>query len=78
VDFALFGADDCPAPFGLGLAHRRVRLWHGISHAVAVRHLEKAVAGYDRAEPDWLEQYVVAWIAAHGAAGFELARRITK
>src|ERR1035437_5491695 len=41
MNLALFGADHSPTAFGFDLAHGRVGLWHGVAHAVAVRHVKK-------------------------------------
>ncbi len=63
MDLDLLGAHDRPPAFGLDAAHHRVGGRVAVAHAVAVRHLEEAVACGHRPEPDRLEQDVVAGIA---------------
>ena len=63
VDLDLLGAHDRPAALGLDAAHHRVGGRVAVAHAVAVRHLEEAVARGHRPEPDGLEQDVVAGVA---------------
>ncbi len=74
MDLAFLGADDRPAAFGFRRAHRRVRLRHGVTHAVAVRDLEEAVLRRYRADADRLEQDVVARIALHETLKTSLRR----
>ena len=75
VDLDLLGADDGPASLGLDAAHDRVRGRVAVAHAVAVRHLEEAVARGHRPELDGLEQDVVARVAAHCAKRLLAMRR---
>ena len=63
VDFAFFGGHHGPAALGLHLAHGGVRQRHGVTHAIAVRHLEKTVLRGHRADADRFEQRVVAGVA---------------
>ena len=65
MDLSLFGRDDRPAAFSLDSAQPCERLGLGPADARAVRHLVEAVAGGHRADPDRLEQDVVALLAAH-------------
>ncbi len=65
VDLHLLGADDGPAAFRLDPSHDRVRRRVAMAHAVAVRHLEEAVARCHRTESDRLEENVVTRVA-HG------------
>ena len=65
VDIAFLGCDHSPATLGFHPAHGRHTVGHGMSHAIAVRHLEKTVMRGYRANCDWLEQDVITWIAAH-------------
>ena len=65
MDFDLLGADDGPTALGLDAAHDRVGGRVAVAHAVAMRHLEEAVARGDRAELHRLEQDVVARVAGH-------------
>ncbi len=67
VDLDLLCADDGPASLGLDAAHHGMSGRVAVAHAVAVGHLEEAVAGGHRPELDRLEQDVVARVAAHYA-----------
>src|SRR5947209_5741161 len=61
------GRFDGPTALGLDAAHDRVGGRVAVAHAVAMRHLEEAVARGDRAELHRLEQDVVARVAGHQA-----------
>ena len=50
MDLDLLGADDGPAALRLDAAHHGVRRRVAVAHAVAVRHLEEAVARRHRPE----------------------------
>ncbi len=63
VDVDLLGADHGPAALGLHAAHGRQRGRIAVTHAVAVRHLEEAVARGDRTDGNRLEEDVVARVA---------------
>ena len=63
--FAFFRANYCPAAFGFNFTHCSVSKRHSMSHAIAVRYLKESVLGGDGAQPDGLEQNVVAGIARH-------------
>ena len=63
VDLDLFGTDHGPAAFGLHLAHVGLAGGIAVSHAVAVRHLVKAVARGYRADLDRFEEDVVAGVS---------------
>ena len=65
MEVDLLRADDRPAAFRLDAAHHRVRGRVAVAHAVAVRHLEEAVARRHRPEADRLEEHVVARVS-HG------------
>ena len=63
MDLDLLGADDGPAALRLDAAHHGVRGRVAVAHAVAVRHLEEAVARGHRPELHRLEEDVVARVA---------------
>ena len=63
VELDLLGAHDRPAALGLDAAHLGVGARVQVAHAVAVRHLEEAVAGRHRPDRHRLEQDVVARVA---------------
>src|SRR5258708_12439747 len=65
MDVALLGADHRPAALGLDAAHDRHRRRPVAAHAVAMRHLEEAVARRHRTDAQLLEQHVVAPVAGH-------------
>lgn len=63
VDLHLFRAHHCPATFGLHPPHLRQRGRVPVPHAVAVGHLEEAVAGHLGADANRFEEDVVARLA---------------
>ena len=66
MDLDLLGAYDSPTALSLDAAHDGVRGRVTVTHAVAVRHLEEAVARSHRPELDRLEEDVVALVAIIG------------
>ena len=65
VDLDFLRANDGPAALRFDAAHDRMRCRVAVTHAVAVRHLEEAVACRDGAELHGLEEDVVARVAGH-------------
>ncbi len=65
VDLDLLGADHGPPALRLHSAHDRVRRRVAVPHAVAVRHLEEAVARRHGPDRHRLEEDVESWLA-HG------------
>ena len=65
MNLHFLGADHRPAPLRLDAAHRRMSERLDMAHAIAVRYLKESVLGGDGAQPDGLEQNVVAGIARH-------------
>jgi hypothetical protein len=70
MNLGLLGAYDAPAALRLDGPHRGERGRVAIAHAVAVRHLEKAVLGGDGADPHLLEQNIVTRITHLGPIPF--------
>ena len=68
MDVGLLCADHSPAALGLHRAHGDHRTRKDDAHAVAVRHLEEAVLGDDRADADRVEQDVISGVARHGCS----------
>ena len=75
MDLHLLGADDRPAALGLDAAHHRVGGRVAVAHAVAVRHLEEAVARGHRPDAHRLEQDVVTRVA-HGQRSASTRRSV--
>ena len=65
MDFHLLGADHPPAALGLDLAEPGERTQVPIPHAGAMGHLVETVLGCMGADPDGLEEDVVARVAGH-------------
>ena len=65
MDLAFLGRDHGPAALRLHAPHGGMGVRVAVAHAVAMRHLEKAVLRGDRPDADRLEQDVVARIARH-------------
>jgi hypothetical protein len=57
-----FRGHHAPPAFRLDTAHRRHRTWMAVSHAVAVRHLIKAIRRSDWTNGDRLEQGGISFI----------------
>ena len=74
VDSHFLGRDHRPAAFRLDPAHGGHAAWVALAHAVAMRHLIKAVTRRDRADLHRLEQNVENRVAsAHGLLLLKLA-----
>ncbi|MCY1561963.1 hypothetical protein D9M68_992900 [compost metagenome] len=65
MDVGDLGAHRTPAALGLDAAHGRQHVRPQVAHAVAVGHLEEAVGGGHRADPDRLEEDGIARICRH-------------
>ena len=65
VNLTLLRRHHRPAAFRLCFAHRGVRGWHLVAHAIAVRYLKESVARGDGADLHRFEQDVVARITRH-------------
>ena len=70
MDFHLFGEDDAPAAFRLHPTQLGGGGRVAVAAAIAVRHLVEAVLGGDGADPDRLEQDIIAMVAQLRTAGW--------
>ena len=65
MDITLLRCHDSPTALGFHRAHTGHTVRHGMTHAVAVRHLIETVARSYRTNLHGLEQHVITRIASH-------------